>query len=137
MVEVFAPLGEAYRSEALAVEGCGVAATQVAVGTEDEDGREGGARCSREVGARGVGDRAGQFAAGRIVFLAESAHAAGLLRCGGGGDPFGEDPHAVFELQRVAWSGVAAHDIVVEYSLELPAFAVGEFGQMTGAVEAL
>ncbi len=114
-----------------------VAAAQVAIGAEDEKRSEGRARGSREVGAGSVGDGAGKLPAWGVVFQAKSTDAAGLLGCSGRGNAFGEDADAVFQLERVAGGGVAAHDVVVQHSLKLPAFAAGQFGQVAGTVEAL
>ena len=106
VVVVFAPLGEADGGKALAVEGAVVAAAQVAVGPGDKEcGKRMRRTAAREVSAGGVGDGAGQFAAGRVVLFAQRADAARLLRRCGVGNAFGKYAHPVFELQtcRRAW----------------------------------
>src|SRR5215469_7958383 len=137
MVEVFAPFGKAHGGKAFAIEGAMVAATQITVGSGDEKGLECGSSARREVRLGHAIDGARKLAGRRVVFKAERADAAFFLRCRGAGYALGEDADAVLGLERVSGRGVAAHNVVVENSFEIPPLVFGKLGKMRGTDQAL
>jgi hypothetical protein len=54
-----------------------------------------------------------------------------------GRNVFGEDTDGVRVLEFIAGGAIAAHDVVVENGLELPAFLLCEVGEVFAAIEAL
>src|SRR6202790_2742173 len=80
VVVILTPFGDAHRCEPLVVEGAMVAASQIAVGAGNDPGVEGCRAGGGKVGRADLLHGAGNLAAGRVVFAADSADLAGILR---------------------------------------------------------
>ena len=133
MMIVLTILREAYRSESLIVERRMVAAAKIAVTPEDQLRVE----CSRKIGLRGFSYIAGELAGCGVILATKALQQPEVRICGSVGDTFGEDTHLILVLQRVAWRGVSAHDVVIQHSFDVPALLFRHFGEVTAAVQAL
>src|SRR5262249_39928111 len=133
VVEIFTVLGEAHSGEALVIEGAVIAAAQVAVATKDQLG----GKLAKIIGFTDGIDVSGQQAGGGIILSAHGGYAAKVGLGGGRGNALREHPHPVAVLQRIARGTIAADDIVIQHSLQLPALLFGHLGEVRAAVESL
>src|SRR5260370_16713351 len=82
-------------------------------------------------------DIARQLARSRVVFPAGGTETPQVRFGSGGGKPLGEDAHNVVLLQRVARRAIATDDVVVQHTLQLPAFIFRHLGEVAAAVQPL
>src|SRR5262245_37123953 len=102
MVVVLTIFGKTNRSKALIVKGAVVAATQIAVATEDKLGR----KLAEIVGIGDGLNIAGQLAGRGIIFAAYRANAAQVSIGSGSGNPLRENADPIAILVGVAGSFV-------------------------------
>ncbi len=137
VVEIFPPLGQADSGEAFLVERSVVATAEEAVMTKFEDGAEGGHGAGLEVCTGHGGDGTRQLTGRRVVFATDSFNPLRLIGCGGLRNLLGKDADTVLVLKLVPRSRIAADNVVVEYTFQLPALAAGQPGQVAASIQAL
>src|SRR5947209_7896160 len=109
-----------------------VAAAQEPVPPEDK-----GRRKRAGVFLPDASDVPSKLARGGIVFAAEIPDSGYVFRLCSGRDAFGENADGVFTRADVARRGVAANDVVVERTLNIPALSPGHLGEMLRAIQPL
>src|SRR5581483_1381342 len=106
-----------------------VPATQIAVAAKLEERRN-----LELIGASSLGNVAGEFARGRIVFAAEGANHANLLIGGVVRDALGKHPHDFWVLPRTS---VSADNVIVQSGINIPSLGLCIFGEVLAAIEPL
>src|SRR4051794_37771783 len=137
MIEIFAILGEAYSGKASFVERDVIAAAQKAVVTENHLRRKPSRSVLWQICAGHHTRVARKLPRSTIVVVTERDQPFGFLFRRGRGDTFGEDADNASILLLVAGGAVAAHDVVVQHALDLPAFLARHLGEVLAAVESL